>query len=53
MCEKFNPERLKYARVKNGLTITDLSELLNISSRTLSKYENDHEIPNLSLIAMF
>ena len=32
-------DRLKELRIENGLTIKSLSMLLNISSKTLSKYE--------------
>lgn len=42
---EFNAARMKYARVKSGLTLADLSSLLQVTSRTLSKYENGHEIP--------
>lgn len=50
MNDNFNSERLKYARIKNGLTIIGLSELLGITNRTLSKYENKHDIPREDLV---
>ena len=34
--------RLKEIRIENGLTIKALSKLLNISAKTLSKYEKSH-----------
>lgn len=43
--QNFSASRLKYARVKQGLSIAQLSKVISISSRTLSKYENNHEKP--------
>lgn len=37
-----NPQRLKLARERRGLTAVELSEALGITSRTLSSYENGH-----------
>lgn len=37
--------RLKKLRIENGLTIKELSRLLNISTTTLSKYENNITSP--------
>jgi len=36
----FNPNRLKFARKRRGLTIVALSSALNITPKTLSNYEN-------------
>lgn len=37
-----NPQRLKLARERRGLSATKLSEKLGVTSRTLSNYENGH-----------
>lgn len=50
MYKVFNPNRLNYARVKCGLSMKQLSDILSITTRTLSKYENGHDIPKNSLI---
>lgn len=39
----FNPQRLKLARERRGLSAIELSKILNITSRTLSSYENGHK----------
>lgn len=38
---QLNPQRLKIARERRGLSKTDLAQLLEISTRTLSSYESD------------
>lgn len=42
----FNGQRLKEARLYNKLTITELSEKLNVSKQMISKYENNKSIPS-------
>lgn len=41
----FNPLRLKFARRRRGFTARTLSKLLEITTRTLSDYENGHAEP--------
>lgn len=45
MTAMFVPERLRLARQRRGLTLTKLSEISGISTRTLSSYENDEYHP--------
>lgn len=42
----FNGERLKCARLLNGLTLTELAEKTNISKQSISLYENNRNIPD-------
>jgi Zn-dependent peptidase ImmA (M78 family) len=49
-----NPSRLTVARKRRGLTLTRLSELTSLSTRSLSTYENGHRDPgpqNVELLA--
>ena len=43
--EIFNPNRLKFARKRRGLTIRALSEKLEITSKSFSDYENGRREP--------
>ena len=46
--------RLKELRIENGLTIKGLSKLLNISSKTWSKYEKTgSKIPSTILFELY
>ena len=38
---EFNPERLKIARLRRKMTYRKLAEQTGLSSKTISKYEND------------
>jgi Zn-dependent peptidase ImmA (M78 family)/DNA-binding XRE family transcriptional regulator len=40
-----NPSRLAVARKRRGLTLTRLAELTELSTRSLSAYENGHQTP--------
>ncbi|CAN5667730.1 XRE family transcriptional regulator [soil metagenome] len=49
-----NPSRLAIARKRRGLTLTGLSQLTQISTRSLSAFENGHKPPSdetLSVLA--
>jgi Zn-dependent peptidase ImmA (M78 family)/DNA-binding XRE family transcriptional regulator len=46
----FNPNRLKFARKRRGLTIKALSAKLGITTRTYSDYEKDGADPRVSII---
>ena len=48
--KKFNPEMLRNAREAKGLTIRDLSSMLDISHQAISKYENDKAIPGADIL---
>src|SRR4051794_20444193 len=41
-----NPSRLAIARKRRGYTLTRLAELTDISTRSLSAYENGHQTPS-------
>ena len=41
-----NPSRLAVARKRWGLTLTRLADLTDISTRSLSAYENGHQTPS-------
>lgn len=41
MHELFNPERLKIARLRRKMSFKTLAELSGLTTKTLSKYEND------------
>lgn len=47
----FNGERLKEARIYRGMTITQLSENLNLTKQMVSKYENGLANPNFETVA--
>ncbi|PKH10322.1 ImmA/IrrE family metallo-endopeptidase [Planomicrobium sp. MB-3u-38] len=47
----FNGERLKEARIYRGMTITQLSEKLNLTKQMISKYENGLANPNFETVA--
>ena len=50
------PERLKELRIEKGLTTVQLSNCLNVSDSTISRWENGVRIPsveNLFFIAKF
>lgn len=42
----FNPNRLKFARKRRGITLVSFASALNITSKTLSAYENGRSDPN-------
>lgn len=42
----FNGERLRKARIYNGLTLTELADRMEISKQSLSLYENGKNIPD-------
>jgi Zn-dependent peptidase ImmA (M78 family)/DNA-binding XRE family transcriptional regulator len=41
-----NPSRLAVARKRRGLTLTNLAELTDLSTRSLSAFENGHKRPS-------
>ena len=41
-----NPSRLAVARKRRGLTLTRLADLTDVSTRSLSAYENGHQAPS-------
>lgn len=41
MSKKFNPSRLKLARIRRGLTITSLAKQVNLTPRMVSEYERE------------
>ena len=48
--EKFNNNRLKFARTRRGLKIKTLCEKLGITTRTYSNYENAQREPSIEII---
>lgn len=44
-------KRIKIARLKKGITQEELAQRLGISYPTLSKYENEHRIPDAILLS--
>ena len=46
----FVGERLTEARRARGISATDLSGLVGVSSQSLSKYENGHQAPRLEVL---
>lgn len=44
--KKFNGARLKNARLFNGLTLTELADMTQISKQSISLYENNRNIPD-------
>ena len=49
---RFNGERLKKARIYNGLTLTELAEKTEISKQSISLYENGKNIPDYQRVAI-
>lgn len=49
----FNGSRLRIARIYNGISLTDLSRLADISKQSLSMYENGKNTPDYSRIQAF
>lgn len=49
---KFNPTRLTFARKRRKYTIRGLSSVLDITSQTLSNYENDRSIPDNYMLSL-
>lgn len=43
-------KRLKELRIKNGLTQFQLAEILNVSSSTITMYENKKRTPDINTI---
>ena len=43
---KFNGDRLRKARIYNGLTLTELAEKTEISKQSISLYENGKNVPD-------
>ncbi len=48
--EKFNNNRLKFARTRRGLKIKTLCERLGITTRTYFNYENTEREPSMDII---
>lgn len=48
--KNFNGERLRNARVYNGISLTDLAKQTAISKQSISLYENGKNIPDFSKI---
>lgn len=48
--EHFNGDRLRKARIYNGLTLTELAEKTSISKQSISLYENNRNIPDYQRI---
>ena len=44
--KKFNGDRLRNARVYNGISLTDLAEQANITKQSISLYENGKNTPD-------
>lgn len=47
---KFSGAGLREGRIYRRLTITDLSQELNVSKQMISKYESDKATPNLDAL---
>lgn len=45
--KRFNGNRIKSARLYNGLTVEELAQLLGVSKQAVSQYENDQVDPPL------
>lgn len=45
--KRFNGNRIKSARLYNGLTVEELAEKLNVSKQAISQYENNQTDPPL------
>lgn len=48
--KQFNPERLKAARIYEGLTITDLANAINVSKQAISQFEHGKTQPSLETL---
>ncbi|MGG0506262.1 XRE family transcriptional regulator [Priestia megaterium] len=48
--KQFNPERLKAARIYEGLTITDLANAINVSKQAISQFEHGKNQPSLETL---
>lgn len=46
----FNGERLKFARIYRGLTISELAEKIGVSKQMISKYENNKSVPTFETL---
>lgn len=44
-------DKLKYYRKQNNLTQKSLSNLLNVSDKTISSWENDRTFPDMSMLS--
>ena len=42
---KFQGQRLRFARMYNGLSVTDLANQVGLSKQLISQYENDETSP--------
>ncbi|AEV28426.1 putative Zn peptidase [Sphaerochaeta pleomorpha str. Grapes] len=49
----FNGNRLKDARIYNGLTVEQLADVVNVSKQTISLYENSKSVPSTETIFSF
>ncbi|MDQ7860591.1 helix-turn-helix transcriptional regulator [Peribacillus frigoritolerans] len=47
---RFNPSRLKSARLYEGFTITDLSNLTSVSKQAISQFEHGKSQPSLETL---
>lgn len=47
---KIFPEKIKEARVARGLSQSQLSELIGVSSQAISQYENGYSVPNPAIV---
>ncbi len=45
MAKKFNGQRLRQARLYNGLSINDLAEILGVTKQAISQYETQNVTP--------
>ncbi|PFD01806.1 DNA-binding protein [Bacillus cereus] len=48
--KQFNPDRLKAARLYEGLTITDLANAINVSKQAVSQFEHGKNQPSLETL---
>ena len=48
--KKFNGERLRNARIYNGISLTDLADQAEISKQSISLYENGKNTPDFAKI---
>ena len=45
MVKNFNGQRLRQARLYNGLSINDLAEILGVTKQAISQYETQNVTP--------
>ena len=45
MVKNFNGQRLRQARLYNGLSINDLAEILSVTKQAISQYETHNVTP--------